>query len=230
MPSIARPIRLQRALAALVLACHVLLLLGLARLPVARERSAALVQRPAVLWLLSDALPVQSVPPALPVLSTSPERQASPAPVRPSRPPQRVPNRPSTPAEQRPPAEQNPPQALSQQPPLPEPAAEAPASLPGLPQALNLSLPRAASSPWRRRNPATDDRRSNPPPVTLESRLAEVMGGDGRWAMQRLDNDLVRLRRGNTCVDVVRSRVEQLDGFNNSAQPKPWLSKPPQPC
>jgi hypothetical protein len=111
------------------------------------------------------------------------------------------------------------------------PAAERPASAP--PPRLNLALPtfpRAASAPWHQRPAPMDGPRANTPKATLESRLQAAMGGDGRWAEERIDNDHVRYRRGDTCVDFNRSRAEQLDPFQQGSSPKPWLTGPPRPC
>jgi len=108
-----------------------------------------------------------------------------------------------------------PPQTIHDQPrPLVPPQTEA-AAAPAPPPALKLELPRSASAPWRQRNLALDNPRANGAPATLESRLADAMGGAlsgvGGWVQERLDNDRVRLRRGSECVEMQRSRAGQLD-------------------
>jgi hypothetical protein len=80
------------------------------------------------------------------------------------------------------------------------------------PQAsLDLSLPRQPNAPWRDRNPALDDPRSNTrPPAAVEARIAAALG-DGRWHVERLDNDRVRFRSGSRCVIATRSRAGQIE-------------------
>jgi hypothetical protein len=95
---------------------------------------------------------------------------------------------------------------------------------------LNLALPTGASAPWRQRNPVLDDMRGRSARASFESQLVGAMGGDGRWAEERIDNDRIRFRRGNTCVDMERSRSERIDPFNSSYSPKPWLAGKPSPC
>lgn len=93
------------------------------------------------------------------------------------------------------------------------------------PQPLNLQLPRGASAPWRQRNPALADARVLTAAPTLESRLVQAMGGDGRWQTERLDNDRLRLRRGAECVMMVRSRASQL-GLGGGASSDTWQVGP----
>jgi hypothetical protein len=120
----------------------------------------------------------------------------------------------------------------------PAPAAAPAAAQEAQPQApaetraapLNLTLPRAASAPWRQRNPVLDDTRGRSARATFESLLAGAMGGDGRWTEERIDNDRIRFRRGNTCVELERSRSERIDSFNSSYSPKPWLAGKASPC
>ena len=87
---------------------------------------------------------------------------------------------------------------------------------------LNLSLPRGASAPWRPRNPALDDPRSNTARLTMEQKLANAMDGDGSWQMERLDNDRIRYRRGDECLLVTRSRAGQLE-LGNGAFRNAWM-------
>ena len=106
--------------------------------------------------------------------------------------------------------------------PLPPPAAEAVAWLrlvePAAPTAsgaapapLDLTLPRQPHAPWRERNPALDDPRSNTrPPAAVEARIAAALG-DGRWQVERLDHDRVRYRSGGRCIIAPRSRAGQIE-------------------
>lgn len=101
------------------------------------------------------------------------------------------------------------------------PTAEAPA--PAAPRALDLTLPRGASAPWRGRNPALDDPRANTARTTLEDRIARALGGSDLITEFRLEDGSVRLRRGNACVVVRPNRAQALDPFNGSAQLRPRL-------
>lgn len=79
------------------------------------------------------------------------------------------------------------------------------------PAALDLTLPRQPHAPWRERNPALDDPRSNTrPPAAVEARIAAALG-DGRWHVERLDHDRVRYRNGSLCVIATRSRAGQIE-------------------
>lgn len=91
----------------------------------------------------------------------------------------------------------------------PLPAADAASG--AAPATLDLTLPRQPHAPWRERNPALDDPRSNTrPPAAVEARIAAALG-DGRWQVERLDHDRVRYRNGSLCVIATRSRAGQLD-------------------
>jgi hypothetical protein len=90
---------------------------------------------------------------------------------------------------------------------------------------LNLALPRGASAPWRQRNPALDDPRSNTAKLTMDQKLANAMGGDGSWAEERLDLDHIRYRRGDDCILVTRSRAGQLE-LGNGAFRNAWTVRP----
>jgi hypothetical protein len=115
---------------------------------------------------------------------------------------------------------------------LPPTATAEPTTAPpaNTPPPLDLRLPRAASAAWRHRPAPMDDPRANTAKATFESTLQTAMGGDGRWAEERIDGDRVRFRRGNTCVDFIRSRAEQLDAFHQSVSPKPWSTAGPKDC
>ena len=199
-----------------VLALHLLLLGLLASLGAWRDRGAAVPDVPTLLWLRSQPAAPRSAP------------GSADAP--------RIGRAPRLPARQPPPrsSEGSPPepQAIT----LPSTAANAattppdPAPRAATPPALNLDLPRGASAPWRVGHPALDDRHAQTPRATFESRLAAALGGDGTWVEERIDNDRIRFRRGDTCVDVERSLVGRLEPFNNSFSPKPWLAKQPRHC
>ena len=200
-----------------MLALHALLLAGAWRLQTWQDRGpAAPAQAPLIVWLPGA------------------QRPASPA----ARPPEA---RPGAPA-QRPPATSprapREPQAITLPASPAEPgldpgasppvlgtvptAAPAQPATPAAP-ALNLALPRGASAPWRTRNPALDDPRSNTPPLTLESRIAKALGGVDGIQEFRLEDGSVRFKRGNSCVIARPNRASALDPFNASAQIRPRL-------
>ena len=91
------------------------------------------------------------------------------------------------------------------------PLPAAPAASGAAPATLDLTLPRQPHAPWRERNPALDDPRSNTrPPAAVEARIAAALG-DGRWQVERLDHDRVRYRNGSRCVIATRSRAGQIE-------------------
>jgi hypothetical protein len=106
--------------------------------------------------------------------------------------------------------------------PLPEQAPPQPAQSATPAAPLNLNLPRSASAPWRQRNPALDDPRSNSAKLTMEQKLSNAMGGDGSWVEERVDLDTVRYRRGGECIQAIRSRAGQLE-LSNGAFRNAWL-------
>ena len=112
----------------------------------------------------------------------------------------------------------------------PPPAqAPAPAELPRT--ALRLTLPPGyAASSAAARNPALSDPRSNTPRLTLEDRIADATGGAGAWVEEPKENHSqvvgalgdrrTVLRKGNTCVEVFRSRIADTDPFNANVAPR----------
>jgi hypothetical protein len=93
---------------------------------------------------------------------------------------------------------------------------------------LRLTLPDAASAAARQ--PALDDPRGNTPISRFGARIAHDLGDDGRWVEERMDADFVRLRRGNTCINVHRGRGAALQPFNQSAAPTLWGATPAYRC
>lgn len=81
-----------------------------------------------------------------------------------------------------------------------------------------------------RRQPALDDPRSNTPVSRFGARIANDLGGDGRWAEERMDPDFVRLRRGNTCINLHRNRTAGRQPFDEAAAPTPWGATPAYRC
>ena len=111
-----------------------------------------------------------------------------------------------------------------QPPTTPTMPGAAPAPAPSsAPAPLNLALPRAASAPWRTRNPVLDDERANSNPLarqTVEARIAAALGGSDQVTEERLDDGRIRLRRGSQCVLAHPNRAERIDPFNSSVLPK----------
>lgn len=181
------------------------------------------------------------------------ERRATPVRLLPDTPPPRTPSQPRTDTQPAPAALA--PLPLQQ---LPEPPAwqlgdagapaAATAPLPALPgpahpneaprPSLRLTLPPGyAASSAAARNPALSDPRSNTPPRTLESRIADATGGE--WTEERTSDNRALvvgalgdrrtvMRRGDTCVEVFRSRIADQDPFNANVAPRTagMLGKP----
>jgi hypothetical protein len=229
MPLVALRSRRRLGFVVFVLVLHALVLTGLSRLGVwadrdRRAQSAGVRQAP-LMWQL-PAMPLgrlatpAAAPPSLSPKQTTTASKPRIAPAQ------------STPATTTLPTAAPTPVPLQTAEATPaEPQASAPPLLSS--PRLNLVLPsfaRAASAPWHRRPTPMDDPRANTPKATIESRLQAAMGGDGRWTEERIDNDHLRYRRGDRCVDVNRSRAEQLDPFQQGSNPKPWLVGPARPC
>ncbi len=212
-----RPTR-PASLALLVLALHALLLAGAWRLQAWQDRGpAAPAQAPLIVWLPGaprPALPAAKPPEQPEQPQAAPAQRAPATPPRALREPQAI-TWPASPAEPGLDAVAQPP--VSAAPAVPAPAAAGPVP------PLNLALPRGASAPWRGRNPALDDPRSNTPPPTLESRIAKALGGVDGIQEFRLEDGSVRFKRGNNCVIARPNRAGALDPFNASAQIRPRL-------
>lgn len=56
--------------------------------------------------------------------------------------------------------------------------------------------------------------------LTVENRIAGALGG-GSWIEERLGDGRLRMRNGNKCIYIERSRADDLNPFN--ALPTPWL-------
>ncbi len=97
---------------------------------------------------------------------------------------------------------------------------------------LRLTLPPGyAASSAAARNPALSDPRSNTPRVTLEDRIADATGGAGAWVEESSGENRAQsvgaqgdhrtvMRRGNTCVEIFRSRISDTDAFNGNVAPR----------
>ncbi|WP_422012854.1 hypothetical protein [Roseateles sp.] len=95
---------------------------------------------------------------------------------------------------------------------------------------LQLALPApAALSASAARQPALDDPRANTHISRIGERIANDLGGNGRWQEERMD-DFVRLRRGNTCINLHRNRGAVQNPFNESVAPTPQGTTPAYRC
>jgi hypothetical protein len=109
---------------------------------------------------------------------------------------------------------------------LPPPTSEPPRAT------LRLTLPPGyAASTAAARNPALSDPRSNTPRPTFEDRIADATGGAGDWVEEKTSENRLQsvgalgerrtvMRRGNTCVEVFRSRIAEVDQFNGNVAPR----------
>lgn len=115
-------------------------------------------------------------------------------------------------------------------PPLQSTAPAVPAEPPRT--TLRLTLPPGyAASSATARNPALSDPRSNTPRPTLEDRIADATGGAGAWVEEQTSENRSQsvgalgdrrtvMRRGDTCVEIHRSRIADMDSFNGSVAPR----------
>jgi len=69
-----------------------------------------------------------------------------------------------------------------------------------------------------------------PLPRTVETQIANVFSHSGPWVEERMDDDHIRMRRGDTCVTVERSLAEGLDAFGDYARRIPWRIGNPYKC
>jgi hypothetical protein len=231
----------RRAVAAVAMGLlHLALLFGLQRsLQPGHERPLA--EPPPVQWLWR-AEPPPAAPTAAPAPAVAAARTAAAPPTRPA--PRRpvdalqapaaaaLPTKPPKEAEAPPPGAA----AAAESAAAPDAAAApavagaASASAAG-PPPLDLRLPRSAWSAPPPPNPALQNpgagRRSA---LTLEQRLDLALGGSGPWTEEVIDADHRRLRRGNTCVTLQRSRLAQIDPFSSAARNLPWQVGQPTRC
>lgn len=167
-----------------------------------------------------------------------PDPALTPAAPRPLAPPPMPTSMPPVPLVAPWPSSAEPAPALPSEPAPAPPPAPAPAETPRT--TLRLTLPPGyAASSAAARNPALTDPRSNTARPTLEDRIGDATGGAGAWVEERtsdyasqavgaLGDRRTVLRRGDTCVEVHRSRIADSDPFNGSVAPRtaPMVGKP----
>ena len=69
-----------------------------------------------------------------------------------------------------------------------------------------------------------------PLPKTIETQIANAFSHSEPWVEERMDDDHIRMRRGDRCVTVERSLAERLDGFSDYARRIPWRIGNPYKC
>jgi hypothetical protein len=69
-----------------------------------------------------------------------------------------------------------------------------------------------------------------PLPKTVETQIANAFSHSGPWVEERIDDDHIRMRRGDTCITVTRSLAEGLDAFSDHARRIPWRTGTPYKC
>jgi type IV secretory pathway VirB10-like protein len=196
---------------ALVVGLHAALLAALwlhkpARLPASEDRRMTLVR---VVTAPPQRVPPSPPEPIVPRLS----RPADPGLI----PPLPVPTESPSPAS---------PATAPTAPPAADPA-EPPRTT------LRLTLPPGyAASAAAARNPALTDPRSNTARRTMEDRIADALGGStGEWLEERTSDNRSQavgaqgdhrtvMRRGDTCVEIFRSRIADMDSFNGNVAPR----------
>ena len=67
-------------------------------------------------------------------------------------------------------------------------------------------------------------------PKTVERQIANATAQSGPWVEERIDNDRIRLRRGNTCVMMERPRAASLDPMNEASGRMPWRASKAEEC
>ena len=110
-----------------------------------------------------------------------------------------------------------------------EPSSPAQAQTPGTP-ALNLNLSRKDIASTAPRSFAEQSAFRGRLPKTVERQIASAAAETGPWTEERIDNDHIRFRRGNTCYMVQRPRAASLDPFSEAAGRLPWRSSKPEEC
>jgi len=88
--------------------------------------------------------------------------------------------------------------------------------------ALNLNLPRGALTGTVPPGPAALSPFHGRLPATVEQIIANAAAESGPWTQERIDDDHIRLRRGNTCVLLERPLAAALDPFSDAARRMPW--------
>lgn len=95
---------------------------------------------------------------------------------------------------------------------------------------LNLSLSRKDIASVAPRSFAEQSPFRGRLPKTVERHIANAAAASGPWTEERIDNDRIRIRRGNTCVMMERPRAASIDPMNEAAARIPWRVGEPTEC
>lgn len=96
--------------------------------------------------------------------------------------------------------------------------------------ALNLSLSRKDIASVAPRSFADLSPFHGRQPKTVERQIANAAAQSGPWVEERIDNDRIRLRRGNICVMMERPRAASLDPMNEASGRMPWRAGKAEEC
>jgi hypothetical protein len=67
-------------------------------------------------------------------------------------------------------------------------------------------------------------------PDTMERLVANAFAETGPWTEERIDQDHIRLRRGNTCIDTERPEEARINTMNSASASLPWRASKPYRC
>ena len=96
--------------------------------------------------------------------------------------------------------------------------------------ALNLTLSRKDIASVTPRSFAEQSSFRGRLPKTVERQIANAAAESGPWIEERIDNDRIRMRRGNTCVMMERPRAASLDPMNEASARMPWRASQAGEC
>ena len=96
--------------------------------------------------------------------------------------------------------------------------------------ALNLNLSRKAITSVAPPSFAEQSPFRGRLPTTVERQIASAAAETGPWTEDRIDNDHIRFRRGNTCLMLQRPRAANIDPFSDAAARIPWRASAPEHC
>ena len=105
-----------------------------------------------------------------------------------------------------------------------------PAVTPGSAEALNLTLSRKDIASVAPHSFADLSPFHGRLPKTVERQIANAAAQSGPWVEERIDNDRIRLRRGNTCVMMERPRDASLDPMNAASGRMAWRASKAEEC
>jgi len=96
--------------------------------------------------------------------------------------------------------------------------------------ALNLTLSRKDIASVAPRSFAEQSPFRGRLPKTVERQIASAAAESGPWVEERIDNDHIRFRRGNTCFTMQRPRAASIDPMNEASARMPWRKGEAEAC